>query len=87
MFNNVCSGDLGVSFYQITLSACINIIFNDNYVNKSPRIARECMSSHVGYLRNECIISHVIVERDSNEKQDSKAANNNVIYIYTSYTL
>jgi len=35
--------------------------------NKSPQIARECMSSYVGYLHDERIISYVIVERISNE--------------------
>ena len=36
--------------------------------NKSPQIARECMSSYVGYLHNERIIAYVVVERVSNMK-------------------
>jgi len=36
--------------------------------NKSPQIARECMSSYVGYLRKQRITAHVIVEHVSNMK-------------------
>ena len=49
--------------------------------NKSPQIARMSMSSYVGYLRDERIISSVIVERDS--KQNQKAGNNNMINVCT----
>ena len=41
--------------------------------NKSPQIARMSMISYVGYLCNERVISYVIVERDSNEKQVNKS--------------
>ena len=51
--------------------------------NKSPQIAREYMSSYVEYLCNERIISYVIVECDSNEKQIFKAADNNVTGVTT----
>ena len=40
--------------------------------NKSPQIARECMSSYIGYLRDERIIAHVIVERVSNMKRKQR---------------
>ena len=36
--------------------------------NKSPQIARDYMSSYVGYIRDERTIAHVIVERVSNMK-------------------
>jgi len=36
--------------------------------NKSPQIARECIGSYVGYIRDERIIAHVIVKRVSNMK-------------------
>jgi len=36
--------------------------------NKSSQIARMSMSSYVGYLHDERIIAHVIVERISNMK-------------------
>ena len=34
----------------------------------------ECASSYVGYRHNERIIACVIVNRDSNEKQDAKSS-------------
>ena len=37
------------------------------------------MSSSVGYPNDKRIISYVVVERDSNEKQTFKAVDNNVI--------
>jgi len=36
--------------------------------NKSTQIARDYMSSYIGYLHDERIIDHVIVERVSNMK-------------------
>ena len=36
--------------------------------NKSSQIARDYMSSYVGYIRDERIIAHVIVERVSGLK-------------------
>jgi len=50
---------------------------------KNFQIARECTSSYVGYRYNERTIAYVIMDCDSNEMQDSKAADNNVIYVYT----
>jgi len=35
---------------------------------------RECMSSYIGYRHDECIIAYVIVNRDSNEKQDIESS-------------
>ena len=35
------------------------------------------MSSYIEYLRDKRIISYVIVERDSNENQTFKTADNN----------
>ena len=35
---------------------------------------RECMSFYVGYRNNERIISYVIVNCDSNEKQENKSS-------------
>ena len=35
---------------------------------------RECTSSYVGYRHDECVIGCVIVNRDSNEKQDDKSS-------------
>ena len=46
---------------------------------KSSQIARECMSSSVGYRSTDHTIASVIVNRDSNEKQVFKAGDNNVI--------
>ena len=43
------------------------------------------MSSYVGYLHDERIISYVIVERDSNENQAKKAADNNMIDVSTKH--
>jgi len=51
--------------------------------NKSPQILRECVNSYVGYLCNERVIACIIVERDPNENQETKAADNNVIDIIT----
>ena len=45
---------------------------------------RACMSSYVGYRHDERIIACVIVNRDSNEKQIFKAADNNGIDVTTS---
>ena len=57
------------SAWKCTVKRFINRIQGkSNLKNKSPQIARECMSSYVGYLRDERIIAHVIVERDSNMK-------------------
>ena len=39
------------------------------------------MSSYVGYLCNKRIIAYVIVERNSNEKQTTKAVDNNAMDI------
>ena len=40
--------------------------------NKSPQIARDYMSSYVGYLRDKRTIAHAIVERVSNMKCEQR---------------
>jgi len=54
---------------QITYLSCFNMIVGKSMLkNKRPQIARECMSSYVGYLRKQRITAHVIVEHVSNMK-------------------
>ena len=48
---------------------CLNRIQGKSMLkNKSPQIARDYMSSYIGYLRYEHIIAHVLVERVSSLK-------------------
>ena len=41
---------------------------------KANKTLRECMSSYIGYQHGEHIIAYVIVDCDSNEKEDNKSS-------------
>ena len=60
---------LEASLYFIFCFARLNRIQGKSMLkNKSPQIAREYMSSYIGYIHDERIVAHVIVERVSNLK-------------------
>ena len=60
-----CEEDGGLQRCQVRH---INRILGESMLKiRCTRIARMSMISYVGYLRNEHIIAHDIVERDSNE--------------------